>query len=103
MTPNEYQEFTRTTVVYPKDKEVEYLALKLSSEAGEVAGKIAKKLRGDIVTWIDLKSELGDVLWYIARLADHYNISLEDVMKYNQLKLESRKQRGVLKGTGDSR
>ena len=50
-----------------------------------------------------LKSELGDVLWYIAVLAHELNISLDDVADDNIEKLSDRLNRGVLKGSGDER
>jgi NTP pyrophosphatase (non-canonical NTP hydrolase) len=46
---------------------------------------------------------LGDVLWYLAVLAHDLDISLDDIAKYNLDKLQSRKQRGMLKGDGDVR
>ena len=48
MNLKEYQEFTKTTAVYPPSKAIEYLALGLTSEAGEVAGVIKRYLRGDV-------------------------------------------------------
>ena len=51
----------------------------------------------------DIKSELGDVLWYLSELALTYNISLEEVAKSNLEKLSSRKMRGTLSGSGDNR
>jgi len=42
-----YQERTRETAVYPEQSAVEYLALGLNDEAGEVAGAFKKYLRGD--------------------------------------------------------
>ncbi|HBU27492.1 TPA: hypothetical protein DEB00_00025, partial [Candidatus Uhrbacteria bacterium] len=51
----------------------------------------------------ELIKELGDVLWYIANLATEFNISLDDLADRNIQKLLSRKDRGVLHGSGDNR
>lgn len=55
-----------------KCKNFDYLSLGAISEAGEVAGKYKKWLRGDYGSWIAFRSmvkyEIGDVLWYIAML-----------------------------------
>jgi len=42
-------------------------------------------------------------VWYLARLADSVGLKLSDVMNYNLAKLESRKERGTLQGSGDNR
>ena len=42
-----YKEWTRTTAVYPKEKEEEYLMIGLANEVGEVLGKYKKQVRGD--------------------------------------------------------
>ena len=52
MDMNEYQEFTRTTAVYPKHSAVAYLGLGLAGEAGEVADKV-KKVRALIANLDD--------------------------------------------------
>ena len=85
-----------------------YLALGLGDEAGEVQGKIKKILRdqsGNVTdkNIADIKKELGDVMWYIACLADYFGLSLEQVAQTNIDKLSSRKDRGVLGGSGDDR
>ena len=46
---------------------------------------------------------MGDVLWYIAMLAWELDYNLSDVAYYNVEKLQDRKQRGTLKGSGDKR
>lgn len=84
----------------------EYLTLGLVAEAGEVAGKLAKYVRDD--TGIpqlkyDMAAELGDVLWFVATLADFYGYSLEEIAKQNIEKLSSRKQRNAIQGSGDTR
>jgi hypothetical protein len=52
---------------------------------------------------ISVVAELGDVTWYIARLADELGVSLSDVLAGNVAKLLSRKSRGVIHGSGDNR
>jgi len=47
--------------------------------------------------------ELGDVLWYVAMSAWEIGYSLEDIAVLNTEKLESRKKRGVINGSGDNR
>ena len=98
-----YKEWTRTTAVYPKDIEEQYLVMGLANEVGEFLGKCKKELRGDGVTLEDKVGELGDVMWYIARLFDHYDLTQADVLHQNFLKLTDRKKRGVIKGDGDKR
>jgi NTP pyrophosphatase (non-canonical NTP hydrolase) len=107
MTLNDYQEFTELTDV--SSKEIHYYVLKLNGEAGEVADKLGKLMRGDYENVPpeefrkQLALELGDVMWYIARLASVLDMTLEDVAQMNIEKLADRQARDVLKGSGDSR
>lgn len=107
MNANEYQKWTRTVALYPKEKFLEYTLLGLLGEAGEVANKAKKVFRGDYELDEEIKEkikdEVGDCVWYIARLLDDLGYSLEEVFEHNKNKLESRKERGVLKGSGDNR
>jgi NTP pyrophosphatase (non-canonical NTP hydrolase) len=50
-----------------------------------------------------LSKELGDVAWYLARLSDELGFKLSDILSVNVAKLEDRKTRGVVHGSGDSR
>lgn len=113
MDLNEYQKRAKGTAVFPGSTALQYLALQLASESGEVAGKIAKYFRGDYeekpgaIVFSDLRQvvtkELGDVLWYTAILADFFGVDLEDVAAKNLEKLKDREDRGVIKGSGDNR
>jgi NTP pyrophosphatase (non-canonical NTP hydrolase) len=105
---NEYQRWTRETAIYPKNESVMYTALGLAGEVGEVANVVKKILRDDngIVTeekQEKLKSELGDVCWYLARLTDELGLELEDILDANVFKLMDRKNRNQLQGSGDNR
>ena len=98
-----YREWTRTTAVYPKDREEEYLMIGLANEVGEVLGKYKKQVRGDGSKYKEIREELGDVMWYLARIFDMYDMKLIEVLHENFIKLMDRKERGVIKGDGDRR
>ena len=77
-------------------------------EAGEVQGKIKKIIRDNggyinAESKIEIKKELGDLLWYIASMCDNLGIKLEDVAQGNIEKLQGRRDRGTLHGSGDNR
>jgi NTP pyrophosphatase (non-canonical NTP hydrolase) len=105
----EYQEKSRKTAKYPSiGHEVIYPTLGLTSEAGEVAGKIKKIFRdkGGIIGDGEreaLKSELGDVLWYLAQVCTELGLTLNEVAEMNIEKLYSRLERGQIHGDGDNR
>lgn len=108
LTFDEYQDWTKSLAKYPKNLGVIYTALKLTGEAGEYSEKIGKIIRdngGEITFEIrdDLILELGDVLWYISEAARMLGISLQEVVDKNVTKLESRKARGTIGGSGDHR
>jgi len=77
-------------------------------EAGEIQGKIKKIIRdeGGRITHehvTEIKKELGDILWYVASMCDSLGIKMEDVATGNIEKLQSRRDRGTLHGSGDNR
>ncbi len=108
-TFNNYQEMTAQTAKYPPQMALVYLSLGIASEAGEVAGKMKKWIRdGESKMtrdeWVQaMSSEIGDVLWYAARLADELGLSLSQIAEDNMDKLLDRKARGVIGGSGDNR
>jgi len=50
-----------------------------------------------------LAKELGDVLWYVAVLADELDLILKYIAEENIKKLASRQERGKISGSGDNR
>lgn len=110
MTFDEYQKQALTTAEnnYEPLMEKTIWAMGVAGEAGEVLEKWKK-----IVAYKDgqvtpeardeLAKELGDVVWYIAVLAESLGLSFDDVMQRNVEKLKSRQARGVIKGKGDNR
>jgi len=106
MRLNEYQNKAKQTSLFPKEYGIIYTTLGLVGESGEVAEKVKKYLR-DKTSPADLKAdvarELGDVLWYLAMLANECGYTLEDIATLNVAKLKSRQARGKISGSGDDR
>ena len=103
-----YQQVAKTTAIYPREQAIIYPTLGLTGEAGEVANKVKKIIRDDgnkinegLVQ--EISAEIGDVLWYIAVLADDFNIKLSDIASANIEKLANRKKKGTIHGSGDTR
>lgn len=107
MTLNEYQEVAAKTAFYEGD-DVTYCALGITGEAGEVADHVKKMWRDDNGFLTDdrrdhLKKELGDVMWYIARMAGNLGYTLDDIAVANIEKIKDRLNRNVQNGSGDNR
>jgi NTP pyrophosphatase (non-canonical NTP hydrolase) len=106
MRLDEYQMRAESTAIYPNEYAIIYPALGLTGEAGEVADKVKKIIRdgnSDLFYKDNIAKELGDVLWYVAVLARDLGYSLEEIAQTNLDKLEDRKNRDMLKGSGDDR
>lgn len=109
MTLNEYQKKAlKTAAGKKKHNEFFHLVLGLVGETGEIAEKVKKLVRDQNsdtskLDKKDIEKELGDVLWYVATLADFLDIKLDDVGVKNIDKLASRQKRGKLAGSGDNR
>jgi NTP pyrophosphatase (non-canonical NTP hydrolase) len=85
-----YMDFTRKTAKYPKSREKEYLMIGLMNEAGEVGGAYKKEIRDSVDNTDLIKDEMGDVLWYLMRLCDVYDIKISELMVNNMDKLFKR-------------
>jgi NTP pyrophosphatase (non-canonical NTP hydrolase) len=99
----EYQKKAVEFAIYPEAYKVIYPTLGLCGEAGEVAEKVKKQVRDGNFNRHEVAKELGDVLWYLANLANDIGYSLSEVAAMNVDKLQSRKDRGVISGSGDNR
>jgi NTP pyrophosphatase (non-canonical NTP hydrolase) len=77
--------------------------LGLCGESGEVAEKIKKYFRDEDYSKEDIVKELGDVLFYVTALTNHIGSDLETVMRSNIKKLQDRKKRNKIQGSGDNR
>lgn len=83
------------------------MGLGLTGESGEAADIIKKAWRDDGFISDERKTkllyELGDVMWYIAILADMLDTDLSMVAQMNFEKLADRRNRNVIHGQGDNR
>lgn len=99
----QYQKLAFETAT-ESSKNIPYMTLGLTGEAGEVANKVKKIIRdGKAMDREDMIHELGDCLWYIAGFATVAGIELEEVAARNIAKLSDRKARGAIGGSGDNR
>ena len=108
MTFDEYQVESNKNAQYPKESALYYWGWGLTGEAGEVAEKLKKVLRNDggVISEekkLEIKKEIGDVLWYAAQLSTILEISFDEVAQGNIDKLSDRLARGVVKSDGDNR
>ena len=119
MQLNEYQEkahgTSRNTEI--NGSKLTYPLFGIAGETGEVFEKMKKRYRdhadGTKVTDAEilndkeflkmLQKELGDVLWYIAETHTQLGLDLGETASMNIEKLYSRKDRGVITGSGDNR
>lgn len=63
----------------------------ISTESGELLDALKKHLMyGKSLDLVNIKEEVGDVLWYCALILDEVGASFEDVMKTNIDKLRAR-------------
>lgn len=109
---NRYQATSGATAIYPDDDKrvaLLYVAGGVCDEAGEVFGKVKKWVRrgADPAELAELarvtRKEVGDALWYLARVADELDFLLSDAAEGNMEKLADRQERGVIEGSGDER
>lgn len=108
MTLNDYQKEALVTAIYPKSMEVIYPVLGLCGESGEVADKLKKIFRdkNGVISEkesADIAKEIGDVLWYVSVLASDLGYTLEEIAELNIKKLRTRKEKGMISGSGDNR
>lgn len=115
LTLNEYQRRAATTAVY-RDKltshaaRIEYVFRGLVDEIGEIAGHLKRVLRDDDTDGEPstarrgaLGLELGDLLWYVATMAEELGYDLQTIAGMNLVKLAKRAGTGTICGKGDER
>jgi len=100
----DYAEWVENKMITSGDKRFLENTMGLIGETGEFFEKLKKHKRDD--TPLDKQGvtlEAGDMFFYFIGLLNHLDINLDDVVKENMKKLDSREKRGKLKGSGDYR
>lgn len=114
MTLEEYAEFVRSTNTTEDGTRggLDYALMKLCAEAGEVAQLRAREILsgtpsaplaggGDLVRRARYALELGDLAWYLVETCDLLDLTVEQVLMINRVKLEYRRLKnrdGTLRG-----
>ena len=102
---NEFQDLAMSTRL--ESANLLYALMGLVGEVGEVYSLLAKGIRDgveDEEAFRDkVKKELGDVLWFVAAICEDMDYTMDECAEAVVKKLKDRKERGVLKGSGDNR
>ena len=85
------------------ERQLAIMSLGLPGEVGEVVEILKKRLRDGTFDRENLRKELGDVIYYWARLCRAFDLQPSEVLASNIDKLESRRARGTMRGSGDDR
>ena len=96
MNMNEYQALAqRTSNTSTMSDKLENALLGLSGEVGELCDHYKKYMyQGHDIDYDHMAEEAGDVLWYMAELADALGTTLEDIARRNIDKLRNRYPEG---------
>jgi NTP pyrophosphatase (non-canonical NTP hydrolase) len=90
---DDYQTFVENTCTH---RDSIYPVLGLSGETGEFVELVKKAWRKNGSDWVETidptkaMSELGDIIWYVTRIASVLDLDLFDVIEYNMHKLLER-------------
>ncbi len=93
MDLNEFQQAANRTDQRPgRDNEAALLfpVIGLSSEIGSLVRHVKKRLRDDDAYELfsaEMADELGDVLWYVANLAEKLGFELDEIAQRNLRKI----------------
>ena len=96
LTLNDYQRMARRTAGNKrKSDKMEEALLGLAGEVGELCDHYKKYMhQGHDIDYNHMAEEAGDVLWYLAEIADALGLTLEDIARRNIDKLRKRYPEG---------
>jgi NTP pyrophosphatase (non-canonical NTP hydrolase) len=70
---------------------IEHAAMGIATESGEIMDAVKKaKICGEKLDKVNLIEEAGDLMWYLAILADELGVTFENIWEKNIAKLKTR-------------
>ncbi len=93
MKPNDYVRLANRTRVNigDKEKDVAHMIYGMLTELGELADVYKKGMAyKKNMDMINVREEIGDIMWYIAGLCDIEGFDLDKIMEINIAKLQAR-------------
>lgn len=93
MEIREYQQKAERTLAKTKDSLTDdlHMILGMQTESAEIADVYKKHVAyGKELDLVNVKEEIGDILWYIANMCNLHGWDLRDIMNTNIKKLEAR-------------
>lgn len=85
------------------ERDFRVMELGLPGEVGEVLELLKRNVRDGVLPRELLKKELGDVVYYWARICSAYGFKPSEVLQANIDKINDRTARNVRRGSGDER
>ena len=71
-------------------KELFLMTSGLMGETGAVIDAMGKEMRDGVDKRDEIGLELGDVLYYLVKIADYYDFTIEELIEMNMKKLNER-------------
>lgn len=93
MEIKEYQEKSKRTVADLESKVMNniHMALGMQTESAEISDVLKKNIAyGKPIDLVNLREELGDLMWYIANMCNINGWDLRDILQTNIDKLSAR-------------
>jgi NTP pyrophosphatase (non-canonical NTP hydrolase) len=86
-----------------QERDLSIASFGLAGETGEVMELLKKRVRDGVLDIDKLEKELGDVIYYWVMLCRQFGLTPSKVLATNIQKIEDRRARGVLRGSGSDR
>lgn len=93
MTLKEYKIESKRTCpkLSTNSEDLLHMALGMQTEAAEISDVFKKKLAyNKDIDWVNVKEEIGDLMWYIMNLCTFNDFDLEEILQTNIDKLKAR-------------
>ena len=94
-TPSPFEDNVKTPLLFKRDdvgvEKKLHAVLGIASEAGELCEAIYNhKYAGEKLDVVNVKEEIGDLMWYLAILLRDFDLDLHEIMENNIDKLRAR-------------